>query len=71
MNSEGDVILIDFGELTFSRSYVASEIIKEKRWLESWSFNEGIKDSKFREEYKRKMKKRTTLENLEKYWPKR
>lgn len=70
MNLEGKVILIDFGELTFSKDHVA-EKIKEERWLKSWSFYGEIKDSKFKKKYKKKMKRRLTLENLEKYWPKR
>ncbi len=70
MNSKEKVILIDFGELIFSKDHVA-EKIKEERWIKSWSFYGEIKDSRFKKEYKKKMKRRLTLENLEKYWRKK
>ncbi len=66
VNSKGDVVLIDFGEITFDRSHVAQKI-KERRWGKSWSFKwdleKGVKDY-----YDTQMAERLTLGNLERYW---
>lgn len=64
-NSNG-VILIDLGEITFSKKDVAKDI-KEKRWLKSWSFLNDL-DPELKEYYKQETKRSLTTENLEKYW---
>lgn len=64
-NSNG-VILIDLGEITFSKEDVAKDI-KEKRWLKSWSFIHDL-DLELKEYYKQEMKRNLTTENLEKHW---
>ncbi|MFP3952153.1 MAG: hypothetical protein ACLFVP_08470 [Candidatus Bathyarchaeia archaeon] len=64
-NSNG-VILIDLGEITFSKEDIAKDI-NEKIWLKSWSFLNDL-DPELKKYYKQERKRNLTLENLEKYW---
>jgi len=60
------VVLIDFGEITFSKEEVVSDI-EDLRWLKSWSFMNDL-DPEGREYYRKQMKLYLTLENLDRYW---
>jgi hypothetical protein len=60
------VILIDLGEITFSKEDVERDI-EGKRWLKSWSFIHDL-NPELKEYYKQEMKRNLTKENLEKYW---
>jgi len=60
------VVLIDFGEITFSKEDVVTDI-EDVRWLKSWSFMNDL-DPELREYYRKQMKLNVTLENLDKYW---
>ncbi len=66
INSEGNIVLMDFGELTFDKSYVKKDIIT-KRWRKSFNYMWGMK-RKIKKYYDQQMCKRLTLSNLEKYW---
>jgi len=60
------IILIDFGEITFSKEHIADRISKQ-RWLKSWSYNNDL-DSNLRDYYSKQMKKHLTIQKLDKYW---
>ena len=66
VNSNEDIVLMDFGEITFRKSDV-ERAIKIKRWRRSWSFKKDI-GNKIREHYDKQMLERLTLSNLNKYW---
>ena len=66
LNEEGEVILIDFGEITSDKEK-AVEAIKEKRWLKSWSYKKDLPRN-IKEYYAGQMEKHITLKNLNKYW---
>jgi hypothetical protein len=66
VNSKRDIVLMDFGEITFRKSYV-ERAIKIKRWRKSWSFKKDLEND-VREYYDKQMLKKLTLSNLNKYW---
>ncbi len=66
INKNGEVILIDFGELTFEKKDV-EKAIKIKRWEKSWSFNWDIK-KEVKTYYQEQMQNKVNLNNLNKYW---
>jgi len=66
INSKGQIVLMDFGELTFKKSDV-KKAIESKRWRKSFSFKRDLK-GKIREYHDKQMFKRLTLNNLNKYW---
>lgn len=66
VDKEGRVVLIDLGELTFEKKEVRNAI-KIKRWEKSWSFNCDM-NKEVKEYYKKQMRERLTLHNLNKYW---
>jgi len=61
-----EVILLDFGEVTFDKETVKKQI-KSKRWLRAWSYKVAM-PFKLRKYYKKEMRKNITLKNLNKYW---
>ena len=65
IDKNGKVILIDLGELVFSKDEVL-ELIKIKRWLKSYSYFWISRDVK--KYYVSHMEKNITKENLNKYW---
>jgi len=66
VNSDGKIVLMDFGEITFKKSDV-KRAIKTKRWRKSWSFKKDMK-KEIRAYYDKQMLKKLTLSNLNKYW---
>lgn len=60
------VVLIDFGEITFSKEDVVSDI-EDLRWLKRWSFMNDL-DPELREYFRKQMKLYLTLDNLDRYW---
>ena len=66
IDSNGNVTLIDFGELTFNRLDV-EKAIQTKRWEKSHSFRWDL-TKKIKEYYEELMDKQITLKNLDKYW---
>ena len=66
VNHCGRIILIDIGELAFSKKEVA-EHIRERVWLKK-EFYKDIKDTLLQSYYKEMMDRYITLENLEAHW---
>lgn len=66
VDNKGNNILIDLGELTFSKDEVERNI-QEKKWLKQWSLKQ-IKDDSFKEYIVNRLAERLTLSNLETYW---
>ncbi len=66
IEKSGRIILIDLGELTFSKEDVA-RIIREKRWLKSWSYK-IMKDERLKAYYAKIMQKNLTLRVLNRLW---
>lgn len=62
----GEVILLDLGELSFSKTKVKALIIK-KEWLKHWSYL-NMRDGKLKSYIKRTMNVNLTLKALEKNW---
>ena len=66
VTKKGKVILIDLGELTFSKLAVIDQIAKQK-WLHQWSYKHIIDDA-LKDYFKSKMRQYVTMTNLQKYW---
>ncbi len=66
LDTRGNVILIDFGEITFTKADVARSI-RTERWLKSWSYLEQLPDN-LRGYYGEEMNKHLTLAKLEATW---
>ena len=66
VNSAGEIVLMDFGEITFRKSDV-ERAIKIKRGRRSWSFKKDMK-KEVRQYYDKQMLEKLTLSNLNKYW---
>jgi len=66
VDAKGKVILMDLGELTFSKAEVASRI-KKKTWLANWSYLK-MKDKKLKRYYARLLDAELTLEKLNRLW---
>ena len=43
VNLNGEIVLMDFGEITF-RKFDVERVIKTKRWRRSWSFKRNMKN---------------------------
>lgn len=68
VNLEGKVILIDLGELSFSKEEVG-ESIKNKKWLTRHSYKTlKCKDKELEQYFKETMEEMVTLSSLDKYW---
>lgn len=63
---DGEIVLVDVGELTFSREEVA-EYIENQKWLTQYSYVKDTPD-RFKEYIKDELGKRLTLEELENKW---
>ncbi|MDA3837007.1 MAG: hypothetical protein PF542_05280 [Nanoarchaeota archaeon] len=68
IDKNGNVVLIDFGEVRFKKEDVMRDI-KKKRWRFFYLIRPSFRGST-RRYYKRKMKELLTVENLDKYWKK-
>jgi len=67
IGKNGEVILMDFGEVCFSKGEIKKDILK-KRWKRSACYMFKI-FGKTKRYYDEKMEKLLTPENVEKYWP--
>ncbi len=65
INEWGEIILIDFNEVTFSKQNVLRDVIS-KRWKKSWSLTHLDQESK--RYYFEQMDLSITKESLDKYW---
>jgi len=66
VNPNGNIVLMDFGEITFRKPDV-ERAIKIKRWRKSWSFKKDLK-KEIKKYYDKQMLEKLTLSNLNKYW---
>jgi len=66
VNSSGEIVLLDFGELTFSHDHVA-HAISIRRWEKAWSFTKDL-DERVKTYYSKQMREQLTLENLDTFW---
>ena len=64
--NQSGLVLIDFGEITFSKEVVVNDI-EDARWLKSWSFMNDL-DPEIRDYFRKQIKLNLTLENLDRYW---
>ena len=62
----GKVILLDLGELSFSKEKIKL-LITKKTWLRHWSYS-GMKDGKLKSYFERIMNLRITSKVLDKNW---
>ncbi len=67
VNTKGEVVLIDFGELTFNKTAVALRIA-QKKWLTQWSYAHQVQDENLKTYIAQKLENELTIANLEKYW---
>jgi hypothetical protein len=65
VNNHNEVILIDLGELTFSKQVVAGSI-SSKKWLKQWSYRQLSAD--IQAYFMEQMNKKITYKNLNKFW---
>jgi len=66
IDKNGNVVLIDFGEITTNKKDIEKEIIFE-RWKRAGCYKRRI-SGETKKYYKRKMEELLTTENLNKYW---
>lgn len=66
IDTQGNVILIDLGELSFDFDTIA-ELIKKQKWLNQYSFT-SLKDQELKQYLIEQMASNITLENLVKHW---
>lgn len=66
-NKNGQFILIDFNETTFSKNDLF-QIIQESTWLKNYSYSRLSREKQII--FKEIMNKEITKENVENYWPK-
>ena len=69
IDEKGNLVQIDCGEIVYEKKDV-EELIKTKRWLNSWSYTKDMQNSEIKEYYAKMMDEQITKENLEKYWEK-
>jgi hypothetical protein len=67
INKVGDVVLIDFGEVTFDPE-VIKKAIKQRLWLESWSYKHDLPIG-LKRHYASIMARTLTLSEFERFWP--
>ena len=65
LTNNGQLILLDFNEVTFSKSKIL-QCIWSKRWLRAWSFRQI--DQKLQEYYQMQMDNLVTQKTLEENW---
>lgn len=66
LNTKGQLVLIDFGEVIFDQAEV-KKCIAEKRWLNSWSYKSGMPKD-LQPAYERILSRTLTLANLKRHW---
>ena len=66
ITDSGEIVLMDFGEMTFKKSDVEQDI-EEKRWERSRDFKTRLRKD-IKSYYKKRMIEEMTILNLNKYW---
>lgn len=66
VNKQGQIILLDFGEVTFDKQRVKASIVA-KRWLHCYSYRKGIPEA-LKVYYNKTLTKQLTVEKLDKLW---
>lgn len=66
IDSFGNVILIDLGELTFDMEVVRTHV-SNKKWLTQWSFSQ-MEDSELKRYIEDVLSSKLTVESLNSYW---
>jgi len=66
VNKAGEIVLIDFGEVTFDRE-VVEKAIKNRLWLKSWSYKHDLPID-LKRHYASIMACTLTLSELERFW---
>jgi len=66
VNSNGEVVLIDFAELRFTKNLIKQDILRE-RWRHVFSDKRKIR-GELKKYYDQKMTKLLTIQNLNNYW---
>jgi len=67
LNEEGEVILLDIGELLTKKEEV-TERLENKLWRTSWTYKYHMRNPAIRNYFDERMEKSMTRLNLEKYW---
>lgn len=67
VNKDDNVVLIDLGELIFSKKELI-KVIRDKIFLTSWSYGEDIEDKRLQEYYHEQALKFFTLEAVNTFW---
>lgn len=66
VDAKGNLVLLDFNEITFSKDKIRIQIIK-KKWLHSWSYHYLRRDKPLSLYYREKMNDSMTLSKLEEF----
>lgn len=66
VDKKGNVLILDLGELTFSKAKVANWI-KKRTWLLNWSYI-NLKDERLKKYYAAMMNSKLTLKVLNRLW---
>ena len=69
IDERGNLVQIDCGEIVHEKEDV-EELIKTKRWLNSWSYTKDMEISEIKEYYTQMMDEHITKKNLDMYWNK-
>ena len=63
---KNQAVFIDLGEFVLEKARV-QELIREKKWLKQWSYTH-LEDQRLKKYFARQMKKKLTLQRLEREW---
>jgi hypothetical protein len=66
LNAEGGIVLIDFGDVVFSKAEV-ERVMRKKPWLSSWSYTTGL-PKELRKPFAEIMARTLTPANLKHLW---
>lgn len=69
LTDQGDLIMLDFGEIVFSKQRVKKEV-KGQKWLDKWSYSQDLEDERVKEYFKERMAEEITVGMLEDKWEK-
>ena len=66
LDSDGNIVLLDFGDVVLDKAAVA-RIIDKKTWLTDWSYTHDLPED-LRAPFAKAMARTLTPKNLEKHW---
>jgi hypothetical protein len=66
LDDEGNLVMIDFGEIVFSKPRIKSEV-ESSKWLDKWSYGEDL-EGEIKSYFREKMEEEITVEKLEDKW---